>query len=229
MSVSESDLAQPGRGAAPPPGGPRSSGRGPRRRRWLLGAVGALLVTAVVIAGVLAATYQPVSFGGASGGAFPGVPTGTGLRSVNDFGAATGDIYVPPQLGSFGLTQSIENTGPLPVTIESVTALPPNGAGTPTWPLVAAGPALYRPEYGNQPAAGRPVRGLSLQPGQAIQVGIPVRMTYPCVDPSGWTGLDVLYVQERFLTFTHWVAVPLGIPLIFREPEPGARSICPSR
>jgi len=28
-----------------------------------------------------------------------------------------------------------------------------------------------------------------------------------CYDPDGWTGTDVFYVKERFLFFTHWVAI----------------------
>jgi len=130
MSVTESDLTQPGQGASPPADGLRSRGGGSRRRRWVLGVLALVLAAALVVVGLLAVAYQPIAFGGASGGAFPGVPSATGLRAVNDFGAAPGDLYVPPQRGSFGLTESIQNTGPLPVTIESVAALPPSQAGT---------------------------------------------------------------------------------------------------
>jgi len=62
--------------------------------RFLLG-LGTFGVAAVVILVVLAWTYQPVQFGDASGGSFAGLPTGTGLCTVNDFAFATGDIYVP--------------------------------------------------------------------------------------------------------------------------------------
>jgi hypothetical protein len=232
MSVTDAELRQPGQGASPPAGGPGSSGRAPRRRHWRLGILGGLLALTIVVAGVLAAGYQPTSFGGASGGTFPGVPAGTGLRAVNTFGAATGDIYVPPQQGSFGVVQSIQNTGPLPVTIESVTALRPDQAPSPgiqPWPLTPAGQALYLPEYGRRPGRGSPVSGLSLRPGQTIEVAIPVRMSGACYVRAGWTGLTVFYVKERFLAFTHWVAVPLGTPLIFHEPENGAGFACPGR
>lgn len=72
--------------------------------------------------------------------------------------------------------------------------------------------------------------GLSLRPGHTIYVGIPARMSGRCYVPDGWTGLDVFYVEERFLFFTHWVAIPLATPLVFHEPEPGgANMVCPGR
>src|SRR5262249_9766135 len=101
---------------------------------------------------------------------------------------------------------------------------------TPPWPLTLGGQALYLPADDPRPARGRPIAGLSLRPGQAIFVGIPVRQSGACYVPNGWTGLNVFYVKERFLIFTNWVAIPLGPPLIFHEPEPrGAGMACPGR
>jgi hypothetical protein len=152
------------------------------------------------------------------------------LRAVNTFGGSNGDIYVPPQRGIFTVPESIQNSGPVAVTIEAVTASRPERAGITPWPLRPAGQALYLPADGPRPASGRPVAGLSLRPGQAIFVGIPVRMSGDCHVPNGWTGLRVFYVKERFLIFTHWVAIPLGTPLMFHEPEPsGAGMVCPGR
>lgn len=51
-----------------------------------------------------------------------------------------------------------------------------------------------------------------------MRIGVPLRLSGTCYDPQGWTEVDHFYVEERFLTFTHWVAVPLAIPLLFHEP-----------
>lgn len=92
MSITETDDQRPGQGAAPPAAVPGSGGGGggPDRRRWWLGVIGGLLALALVVLGVLAGTYQPLIFGGAWGGAFPGLPGGTGLRPVNTFGSSNG-------------------------------------------------------------------------------------------------------------------------------------------
>ena len=85
------------------------------------------------------------------------------------------------------------------------------------------------PAFGNRPAAGRPaagrpVAGLSLAPGQYILVGIPLRISGTCYEPGTGTGTDAVYVQERYLFFTHWVAVRLQQPLILQQPfKPGTQ------
>ena len=64
--------------------------------------------------------------------------------------------------------------------------------------------------------------GLSLAPGQAAQIAIPVRLGGPCYERQGWTTADTFYVEERFLTFTHWVAISFAIPWLFHQPaDPG--------
>jgi len=196
---------------------------------WLI-ALGALGVTCVVVAGVLAGTYQPLGFGGQWGGSFPGLPAGVGLSAVNTSGDSNGDIYVPPQRGVFTFLESVQNSGPVTVTIEAVTALRPDQTGATSWPLTPAGQALYLHADGLRSAGGRPVADLSLRPGQTIVVGIPVRFSGACYVTNGWTGLSVFYVKERFAIFTHWVSIPLGTPLIFHEPESGgAGMVCPAR
>ena len=106
----------------------------------------------------------------------------------------------------------------------------PEESGISAWPLRTAGQALYVPEYGARPAKGKPVAGLTLRPGQAIVVGIPARLSSACYEPNGWTGVDFFYVKERFLLFTHWVAIPLGTPLIFHQPEAHAPGMaCPGK
>ena len=230
MSITEADAHQPGEADSPPASTLGTGGQSPRRRRWWLIALGALGVTCVVVAGVLAGTYQPVGFGGGSAPEFPGMPAAVGARTVNTFGASNGEIYVPPQRGVFAFAESIQNSGPLPVTIEAVTVAQPQQPGVTPWPLTPAGQARYFPINSQWTGRGRPVAGLSLRPGQAIYVGIPARMSYRCYFPNGWTGADVFYVEERFLFFTHWVAIPLATPLVFHEPEPGgANMVCPGR
>jgi hypothetical protein len=194
----------------------------------LLLALGALLATAVVVLAILAGTYQPVQFGdaGGGGGTLPGMPVGQGLQFVNTFGGEQGEIYVPPQLGVFTLTETILNTGPQPVTIEAVSILSPadqanQAHGIQPSPLTPAGPVRWQNMLPLQPAptSGRSVAGLSLRPGEDIYVGIPVRLSGTCYDKQGFETTDVMYVRERFLTFTHWVAVTFQIPFIFRQPS----------
>lgn len=234
MSLAQPELREPGNDAGPP--GTESEGSGsPHRRPWTLW-LAAFVVAALLVLTGLADRYQPLSFGGAWGGSFPGLPAGSGLSWVNHFGSETGQIYVPPQGKPFTVLESIQNSGPEPVTIEAVTVLRPDQLTVPDpWPVRLAGPVLYRPEGGAQPAFGRPVVGMTLGAGQTIQLGIPVRLTSAC-HSNGWTGLDVFYVQERFLAFTHWVAIPLGTPLTFHQPsivkvqpKPGGPFTCPSR
>ena len=235
MAITESSETQPGSGEPPASGRPRPRSRA-RWRRWTLGTLAALITAALVVLAVLAATYQPVQFGGEGGiGIFPGLPAGVGLRDVNTFGGAMGEIYVPPQLGAFTLVGAIFNTGPKAVTIEAVTILSPQEQamirdGAPPWPFTPAGPVLWIPTIYHRgqslPSSGRPVAALSLAPGDDILVGIPVRMAGTCYDPNGWTGTDVFYVKERFLFITHWVAVTVQQPWILHEPSyPGQHEV----
>jgi len=218
MSITEPGVHQPGQAEPPPSGTSGSSHRGPRRRRWWLAVVGGLVAASLAVLGGLAASYQPLGFGGEWGGAFPGLPTGT-LRAVNTFGNSSGQIYAPPQRGTFTLRESIRNSGPEAVTIVAVTVIPPGYHGFPL-PLALAGRVLYLQRYPLQPGKGGPVEGLSLAPGQVIALGIPLRMSAPCYVPNWWAGMDSFYVQERFLSFTHWVTVPLGTPLTYQMPGP---------
>jgi hypothetical protein len=238
MAITEPHSAHHGPapdGGEPPSGGPplQQRRRHPWRRRSLL-AAGALLAAAVTVLGILAGTYQPIEFGGqwstASGSNyFPGLPSGTGLRSVNTFGAHTGQLYVPPQAGVFTVTESIYNNGPKPVTIEAVSILSPQdqaiaaGGGSP-WPLVPAGPVHWTLQIQGLPHAGRgrgtSVAGATLRPGQGLLLGFPLRLSGngACYTTGGWTGVDTFYVKERFGPFTHWVTVQFREPLTMHEP-----------
>jgi hypothetical protein len=191
----------------------------------------ALFVTLVVVLVILAATYQPLGSGGSEGGPFPGLPLGTPGRFVNQFAGATGELFFPPQRGNFTILASLENSGSRAVTVQAVTFVAPGAVGD--WPLVPAGPVLYMPgEYARHQRVwrtGRPVKGLSLGPGESIVVGIQVRMADSCYVSGGGWSTDQFWVQERYLTFTHWVAIPLEVPVLMREPEPagaGAGLVC---
>jgi hypothetical protein len=229
MAVSEPDLARCG---SEPPGaeGALIRRRGPWRR-WLVAAVSLVPVVAVAVLWPLAATYQPIQFGGLSSygagraGDFPGAPAGAGQR-VNDFGAQQGEIYVAPRSGAFTIVESIINTGPKPVTIEAVSALAPGRQAVLPWPLTSAGPVQWALTEQLNPPLPR-----SVAPQEDITLAIPVRFSYSCYDKGGWTGTGYFYVEERFGPFTHWVKVPYGVPYLFHEPEPAGTggSVCPAK
>ena len=238
MALPESLAAPTGNGDPPVPGSP---GRvRPAWRRRSLIALGALLTAAVVVLALLAGTYQPVQFGDAGGGTLPGMPAARGIQTVNTFGGAQGETYVPPQLGVFTITETIQNTGPQPVTIEAVSILSPaeqasQAQGIALSPLTPAGPVRWQnmitaPDQ-PRPISGTSVAGLSLRPGEDIYVSIPVRLIGTCYDKQSFDTTDALYVKERFLTFTHWVTITFDIPFIFRHPsnpggEPAADLTC---
>jgi hypothetical protein len=213
---------------------------------WLVAAVSLVLVAAVAVLWPPAATYQPVQFGGASGGSagvrglYPGMPSAATGRLVNNFGGQQGEIYVAPRRGAFTIIESIVNTGPQSVTIEAVSAVLPGQLGL-GWPLTNAGTAmwaLFEPSPGLPRGAeacsySKPcsVPGLSLAPGEDISVAFPVRFTTACYQKDVWAGADSFYVEERFGPFTHWVKLQLGTPLLFNQPEPvgtGPDVTCPS-
>lgn len=241
QSAPHQDTPHPG-SAEPPADGPGSPGRRhrPWRRRILL-ALGAVVTATVVVLALLAALYQPVRFGDSYGGAFPGLPMGTGIRTVNNFGGATGQTYVPQQRGVFTLTESIQNTGPETVTILAVSILSPQQqaddtpAGIAPWPLTPAGtPRWMNPEHTGPnghiaSSSGSFTTSVLLAPGESLNVGIPLRMSGRCYDPADYTGNDVFYVKERFGIFTHWVTVTVDSPWVLHAPyDPGNRTSGPA-
>lgn len=234
--ITDSHPTQPGNGS------PASRPHRPRRH-WVLLAVGTLLAAAVIVLTVLAATYQPIQEGGLSGIGYPGMPSGTGLRFVNNFlNVSNGDTYIPPQRGVFTVTESFGNSGPEAVTIEAVTILSPDEQAEETkgeapWPLTPAGAVHWRDEGAGpgltQPTSGNSVVGLTLAPGQDIAIGIPLRISEPCYEPDSSTGADAFYVKVRYLSFTHWVAIPFQEPLLLQQPFPAGKQpakdfVCPS-
>lgn len=206
----------------------------PRRRRrwWLLGGGGALLAALVTLS-TLAATYQPLVFGGAWGGSFPGAPAPLGARTVNDFGGQGGQIYIPPQ-GSraFAVSESVYNPGPRTVTLDQVSLVQPSELswGKHAWPLISAGPTPWWHQVSPPSGTGRSIAGFKLQPGKSLTVGITVRQTAPCYIKHGWVTLHSFWVKEHFGPFGHWVELPLGQPLVMHEPEPASTNgaICPA-
>ena len=48
-----------------------------------------------------------------------------------------------------------------------------------------------------------------------------------CYVPNSTASLGTLFVEERYLEFTHWVTIPLDTPVVMREPEPaGPGNVC---
>lgn len=207
----------------PVPGGrgiPSPTGDHGGRRRWMrrwpwwawlvLATTMAVIATASVLA-TLANAYQPLTFGDTSmrALAYPGLPAGHGIRTVNTFGGAREDFYIPPQRGTFYLSVSIMNTGSRPVIIESVTM--PRSSD-----LRQAGQTRYaRPGGGNgapiPPPAKRVLHNVTLGHWQEIFVAIPVR-SWPCTSKEfGWSTVPSFEVTYRFAIFTHIAALPWGM------------------
>jgi hypothetical protein len=75
-----------------------------------------------------------------------------------------------------------------------------------------------------------PLTGLRLRlpPGVTVIIALPVRFTYSCYEPGGWTSPAGLQVHEQFGPFTHLVAIAFPVPYLLREPEPaGPGTTCP--
>lgn len=170
----------------------------------------------------LAATYQPTAWGCCEAG-----PQGD-IRAVNLFAYYRAGSYVPPQRGKITFVVSIENSGSWPVRIDSVTL------GPGYTQLRLAGPVTYSRTIANgrfMPPRPPVLRDVSLGAGQQIIVAISLR-TSPCAMTSGWDELPSFYVNERFLFFTHAVALPWdmkGGALIMRPSAPstgGAGTVC---
>ena len=185
----------------------------------------------LAVSGVLmakAAVYQPITWGSMSG-TFPGLPTGVGVKGVNNFGPPGGDYYVPPQRGVFSFGVTIYNSGSRPITIDAVDLYPPGSSGE----IRLAGPVLYTTDLGTVGVTPH-VHALSqlrIAAGETIFVGIPMR-TWPCGQTDGWITDPTFYVREHFLFFSHVVALPWsmeGAELIMHEigGKPGeANTVC---
>lgn len=201
-------------GASPPlttdPGAGRTPSPG-RGWRWRWGSAAAVAAAAVLVSGVVfAATYQPVGFGGSFRG-----PVGPGLisRLVNTTGDMPGQWYLPsqpPARGNFYI--SLDNTGPFAVTIESVSLLPP---GMPASainygrPFRIIGEPTYTAEYviPGQPNPGaRPLDGAVLEPGQSVDVEIPIRTARCWIPQSTWI-INSVWITTKSLLWTHHVAI----------------------
>lgn len=201
---------------------------------WTMAVVVGLVTVGAIVLGLLADSYQPLGMWNQIGG-FPGLHRAEGERTVNDFGAQTGQLYIPHQRRAFAASVSLVNSGTFPVTIEDVSMQPPH-LDRP-WSMVPAGPALYWTGLmiSGTPDAGRPIAGLQLKPGNVhgIFVAVPVR-TPRCYIAQAFQVLDHFYVKERFGPFTKWVRIPLSQPLLINAPaepanQPGPGTICPGR
>jgi hypothetical protein len=194
-----------------------------RRWRWWSMLAGVLAIAGSVLL-AKAAVYQPLGWGEDQ---FR--PIGVGIRPVNQFGHYRYDYYVPPQRGKFTFVVSITNTGSRPVIIE--------GLSVRQGVVGLVGPVFYttafytsQAPFSNKLPSGSPVlHDVTLGAGRSIVVAIAMR-TSPCATPDGWTSIPSFFVKERFLFFTHTVALPwsmAGGALIMRLPggrpgQPGA-------
>ena len=107
---------------------PAASASGTKRRRdWRWIALGAVGLVPIVLGVLLAeaAVYQPITWGGREE-QLPGMPTGVGVKVVNNFGnLGGGDYYVPAQGGVFSFGVTLYNSGSHPITIDAVDPYPP--------------------------------------------------------------------------------------------------------
>lgn len=225
MSAVEADLGGP---AGQPPEMPQVQRSRWQRRRWwrLLIATVAAVLAAVSGLAAWAAAYQPITWGCCEFG-----PTGSNVRPVNTFGYYREDFYLAPQRGTATFFVTIENWASRPVLIEAV------NIGQ-TWNTVTlAGPVRYSrrsPEGQFMPPHSPVLRDVTLGPKQTIFIEIPLR-THPCAINSGWEYDPSFYVKERFLFFTHTVALPWsmrGGALIMGfagKRSPGAGTFCTAK
>ena len=218
METKSSAETASGDQAAESPGAARGHGR--VWLWWSLAGFGVLAASALITVSVLAATYQPLSFGGTGNSAelYPGLPAGDGIHLVNTVGGLHEDFYIPPQRGTFSLFADITNSGSYAVTIESV-SLPTGG------PVTLAGPVRYStPGMGGSimipPPISRVLHNVVLRPGHDLFLGFPVR-TWPCTQQYGWASESSFTVKMRFAMFTRTVAMPwgsLGDSLVMHSP-----------
>jgi len=201
-------------GTSPPqttgPGTARTSAPG-RRWRHRVGIAAVLAVATFLIwSACYAARYQPVVFGGGFDR-----PAGPHLisRQVNTTGGLTGQSYLPPQPSAHGTFMvSLGNTGPFPVTIESVSLLPPGLPGSAIHfgrPFRIDGTPTYILEdlrLAQRAPSPRPLRGAVLDPGEYIDVRIPFQ-TARCWLPGSYTEIGSVWVTTRTLLWTHDVAI----------------------
>lgn len=172
------------------------------------GSVAALCVlalAAVVVAAPLGAVYQPVIFGGASGGLRGQIVS----RQIDTFGPFGPQTYIPPQPPAHGvLVMSLGNTGPLPVTIESVSMPPPWFPPQQQRNLVLAnaGPVTYSPEFSKPAGRSGTLAGTVLAPGQYIYIRIPV-VSARCWVSNSWTSVTSFWVTTKYLLWTHHVQI----------------------
>ena len=197
MAVIQSDPTVGGGG--PAPGGIARRGR----PWWLAGAAGAAVLIGLGVAGH---AYQPLGLWDLIGG-FPGLHRAAGARTVNDFGAQAGELYIPHQHRTFAIPVSLYNTGSFAVTIEAVALYPPRAESP---------------------------KSLWLAPGTTrLYIAVPVR-TPRCYISGAFAVLSSFYVKERFGIFTKWVQIPLMQPLLVNAPgppvsPPGPDTVCPAR
>ena len=221
MTAAQAEVGSPTR---EPAGGTQVLGSRARRWRWVVVLAGVVAIVGSVLV-AKAAVYQPLGWG-----ADQFRPIGVGIRPVNQFGGYRYDYYVPPQRGTFTFVVSITNSGSRPIIIEGLTV---DAAA-----VRLVGPVVYTTAFytekapvSNKLPSGSPVlHDVTLGAEKSIAVAIAMR-TSPCATHDGWTSIPSFFVKERFLVFTHTVALPWSPPggaLIMHIPggRPGTGAIC---
>jgi hypothetical protein len=228
---------------APGPGGEGALGAGEldhepdavevvRRRRsprwWAIRislAITMIAVDAAVLIFVLA-RYQPVETAGTPTGPFPGVAQPAGAHMVNDFGGVPGQLYVPPQLASFRISATIENVGSHSVAVRAIELYAPGT--TIRWPLLPAGPVQFRLDGSPATLPTWTFKGsVELSPRESLTLSLPVRFADTCFLRGAFSTVAEIWVEERWLWFTHWVQVPI-VPVLVEDPEPNPGPLAPS-
>ncbi len=200
-----------------------------RSARWWATRLGLaalfLLVDAAVLLFFVVARYQPVASAGGPSGPFPGAAPPAGTRMVNDFGGVPGQLYVPPQLGTFSLRTTVANVGSHSVSILAMQLYAPSSPVQ--WPFVAAGPIRYRLEGSPAPLPTWTLRNsVELSPHESFDVALPVRFADTCFLRGAYATVDEVWVEEQWLWFRRWVQLPIG-PVIVEDPEPNPGPYAP--
>ena len=172
------------------------------RRKWVLRAVGVALLGAFIALANLWARYQPLEFGGLSGG-------GDGRLGANPFHPPA--VLVKGPIGHVTqLDLSLRNNGRFDVTIDRITF--PAGwlriVGTAWAGESPGGYALRFPD--------------KIRAHQEHDYSFAVRVS-ECFDPGGYTGFQEMHVFFHALGDAHsaWIPIRGGVALQGVRPCPG--------
>ena len=87
------------------------------------------------------------------------------------------------------------------------------------WPVRLAGSVRYFLANAQTLSSALFRSGMSLAPNQGLVFGVPLRFSTTCFY-NGSTSTSQVWVEESYLTFSHWVTVPFYPPLVMKIPDP---------